>query len=718
MFHDNRSNWRYNGPMRRTAHLLALIAPALILLLLLLRPDLDRSVRLPIFHFYIVVFTSFTAAVISILMTTALAPVARPRYVLAALAFAFIGAIFFTHGLATNGAIIVDFHPAIEWAAWLTLMGGGILFALAGLDRGPETPRWLLIRPIIGLTAVATIVFLMVAAFWPRLLLNVGGRLVPWHQISFFVLTLILWILASYRLVESWLETRSRVDGLLAFVAIWMVQATISMHQFPVSNLSWWLYHLVLLLSFLITVYVLLNEFEQARQFRLLPYFLAVALILTALLALVASQLFATFTQQLIIDEVERDTVHLVANLAQGVSARMPTGASTADMRQAFVDAVALVPALEVVVYDNDGRIAYSPSAYYSLGNAQLLLQPALAGQSQILVYAPGEMTGYGSEPDEDYHVQTLVPLVAPQEQGGLSLGVVQVTQEMPGLRTTIIRARAASLGLVALVMTALFTGLMLVIRRADQILTSRTEELAETNQELRRSESIREDLMNMIVHDLRNPLTVISASLDLIKRTNADAPPSQAQLVERGSKASRRMNTLIDDILTVGKIEAGELAPQLTTVPLSPLLQERIEEFAPQAVSEAKDLRLECPPDLVLQLDPALIGRVVDNLLSNAFKYTDRGTGRIVVAAAQDNDRVVVCVTDNGDGIPDSYKEAIFEKFAQVSSLAGETAVRKGTGLGLAFCRLVVRGHGGKIWVQDAPDGGSEFVFWLPKVS
>jgi NtrC-family two-component system sensor histidine kinase KinB len=103
----------------------------------------------------------------------------------------------------------------------------------------------------------------------------------------------------------------------------------------------------------------------------------------------------------------------------------------------------------------------------------------------------------------------------------------------------------------------------------------------------------------------------------------------------------------------------------------------------------------------------------VVDNLVSNAFKYTDRG-GHIKVMVEHAEDTLLVHVRDDGQGIPDDYHDRIFEKFVQVTDDSG-APLRKGTGLGLAFCRLAVEAHGGRIWVVSVPGQGSTFSFTLP---
>jgi NtrC-family two-component system sensor histidine kinase KinB len=165
---------------------------------------------------------------------------------------------------------------------------------------------------------------------------------------------------------------------------------------------------------------------------------------------------------------------------------------------------------------------------------------------------------------------------------------------------------------------------------------------------------------------------------------------------------------------LNVGKFEAGELRPVLVPVYLPTLLGDKLDGFRPQAEKENKQLKIEAPADLpTVQADPELIARVVDNLLSNAMKYTDNG-GHIGVSAARQQRMVVVRVSDDGEGIPPEFHKRIFDKFGQVIDKAG-APLRKGTGLGLAFCRLAVEAHGGALHVDSAPGHGSTFTFTLP---
>ena len=576
--------------MKRILIIIGLAAPAMALVFFTLQPKADRTANLPLAHFYIVTFTTFSAAVVSILLGLALGRQAKPRHVLAAAAFAIMGSIFFSHGIATRGALINHFHPAIAWSAWLTLFGGGALFTIAGLDGPGSPPHWRPVRLIVYAATAGVLAYFAVAAFASQWLTELETRFdSPSVRDTIFVASLGLWLVAAFRLWQIWRVTRNRVDGVLGFVAFWLATATVSMHRYPVWNLSWWMYHVILLVGFLVTILVLAAEYEQVRQFRLVRYYLALSLILTALLALIASALFSQFSHNILIGEIQ---------------------------------------------------------------------DPAKLSQA-------------------------------------------------------IINTRLTGLVTAAVTMGLLFAALLSVVGRADSIITTRTKELSTAYANLRRAEAMRDDLTNMIIHDLRSPLTAIAASIEILPRFLN--PESRSRVINSAQAANRRMTGLIDDLLTVSKIEAGELTLQRQNTPVEPLLADRLEAFASQAAKEEKTLTLACPPDLSANIDSPLISRVLDNLLGNALKYTKRN-GKIQILAGDDNNgRVTISVRDDGEGIPDEYKARIFDKFMQAPN-ANEAPIRKGTGLGLTFCRLVVESHGGQIQVADAPGGGSEFSFWLPK--
>ncbi len=483
--------------MKRILIILALLAPAIVLVYFNLQPQADRNVNLPTFHFYVVTFITFSAAVVSILLTATLGLEGQPRHVLAAAAFAVIGSIFFSHGLATPGALIDHAHPAVSWSAWLTLFGGGVLFAAAGLDGPNGPPKWMPARQMVYAAAFGVLLYSAIAALTPYLLTSIDEQVAPWHKDTIFVLTLILWLFAAFKLWQTWRITHSRVDGALAFVAFWLAIATVSMHRFPVWHLSWWLYHAVLLVGFFSTVIVLVIEYEQLRQFRLARYFMAIALIVTALLALAASALFTQFSYDTLIAQVKDTSGSLATNLANGLASDLPD-INTADDVQNLANRPDIGPMLEsrirdlglndVYVYSTNRKLQY-PDAYDS--NKPVIVDPlgfrqALNGQTFVMIREPTD-TPSGYTPNSTTHtIETFAPLHAGGQPNGEIIGVLVTVQSAPSLDKAIISARTTGLLTAALSMGLLFIALLSVVSRADWIITVRTEELRRVSAQLK----------------------------------------------------------------------------------------------------------------------------------------------------------------------------------------------------------------------------------------
>ncbi len=483
--------------MKRVFLILALLAPALILTYFAWQPGDDKTVSLPIFHFYLVTFITFAAAVISILLTVTLGMDGQPRHVLAAAAFAVIGSIFFSHGLATPGALIDHLHPAVTWSAWLTLFGGGALFAMAALDGPKGMPSWMPVRWIVYLSIIGVVLYSGIAAFAPDILNMIDEKVAPLHRDTVFVLTLLLWIFAAFQLWRTWLVTRSPVDGALAFVAFWLGTATVSMHRFPVWNLSWWLYHAVLLIAFVATAIMLVIQYEQLRQFRLSRYFLAVALIVTALLALAASALFTQFSYDTLVAEVQDTASNTAANLANGLASDLSNVTKPADLHgisdQVDIDhllqpRIQNLPIKGVYLYSTNRKLEY-PGGYDSTGAVSIDttgFQSALKGNTIGLVHAPDSAPSSYAPSSGVHVVETYAPLRAKGSADGEVIGVLVTIQEAPSLDKAIINARITGLLIGALTMGLLFLALLSVVLRADSIITVRTDDLRRVSAQLK----------------------------------------------------------------------------------------------------------------------------------------------------------------------------------------------------------------------------------------
>jgi NtrC-family two-component system sensor histidine kinase KinB len=224
--------------------------------------------------------------------------------------------------------------------------------------------------------------------------------------------------------------------------------------------------------------------------------------------------------------------------------------------------------------------------------------------------------------------------------------------------------------------------------------------------------DELRTDLTSMIFHDLRSPLGNIISSLEVLQMTLPKGDETMQSVLSIANRSSRRLSRLIDSLLDLGQLEAGQAVLNKTFGSLRALIVEAVEEVHP--VAEAKGLQLQyrlIQPELPnVEMDVDMVRRIVINLLENAIKYTRSG-GRITITAEASNGEVRVSVTDTGLGISPHDQRIIFSKFARVQHEGGP----KGLGLGLAFCRLAVEAHGGRITVESEEGKGSTFSFALP---
>ncbi|HZN11227.1 MAG TPA: HAMP domain-containing sensor histidine kinase, partial [Blastocatellia bacterium] len=194
-----------------------------------------------------------------------------------------------------------------------------------------------------------------------------------------------------------------------------------------------------------------------------------------------------------------------------------------------------------------------------------------------------------------------------------------------------------------------------------------------------------------------------------LLAEAAGDLNEKQQELLSACREESDRLERLMRELLDLTRIEASEQAPRLAPVDLADLARGAAEGHRLEASAKDLELLTDLPPGLPPALaDREQVGRVLDNLLSNAIRFTPRG-GEIRVTAAARGDHVAVSVADTGRGIPPDYLPRIFDRFVRVPG-AGS-----GTGLGLALAKRLVEAHGGQISVQSAPGRGATFTFTLP---
>ena len=246
--------------------------------------------------------------------------------------------------------------------------------------------------------------------------------------------------------------------------------------------------------------------------------------------------------------------------------------------------------------------------------------------------------------------------------------------------------------------------------------LKAATDALEESLRKQKELEKVRDDLMKMIVHDLKSPLTsVIGAMEMLIDGDFGTLTDSQRQALGETEKRAQDLLALIEDLLEVARLEESRLALHLTRLSPSELLNEVAREWEIRVQQERARLQLEVASEArAVDADPALIKRVFSNLIQNALTHSARAV-TVTLGARTDSGGTLFTVADDGVGIPPEYHDIIFRKFEQVRT--PHIPRVRSSGLGLAFCKLVVEAHGGRIWVKSGPERqGSAFHFWLPE--
>jgi signal transduction histidine kinase len=240
-----------------------------------------------------------------------------------------------------------------------------------------------------------------------------------------------------------------------------------------------------------------------------------------------------------------------------------------------------------------------------------------------------------------------------------------------------------------------------LSIRRLEQ-------QLQESLARLKDEERLRENLVHMIVHDMRSPLSGILACMNLLQASPQLDPATLQQIINSTHKAAAGLKEMTTQLLDVSRLEAGQIPINKEKHDLAESLRAAVESLSPQ--SGQRRVHVDAPASIMEVYDQDLVGRVVANLLANALKFTPPD-GEIKLTLTRQSELVRVAVADTGRGIATEYHQKIFEKFAQAE--LGDKRV--GTGLGLTFCKLAVEAHGGQIGVESEPGRGSTFWFTLP---
>ena len=224
------------------------------------------------------------------------------------------------------------------------------------------------------------------------------------------------------------------------------------------------------------------------------------------------------------------------------------------------------------------------------------------------------------------------------------------------------------------------------------------------------RLERVRRDFVANVSHELRTPLASVRLLIETLLSGARDEPELATRMLSQMLSEVDSITQLAQELLDLSMIESGQMPMHMRRANLREIVEEQIIHYGPQSQQKQIAIEDDVPPELIVEVDAKMIGRVLANLLHNAIKFTP-DQGRITIGVVPADDRIRVSVTDTGVGIPAEDLPRIFERFYKVDRARGKS----GTGLGLAIARHVVEAHGGRIWAQSVEGKGATFYFTIP---
>ena len=234
---------------------------------------------------------------------------------------------------------------------------------------------------------------------------------------------------------------------------------------------------------------------------------------------------------------------------------------------------------------------------------------------------------------------------------------------------------------------------------------------LNENYRRLRELERLRDDLVHMVVHDMRSPLTALEISLGLLEENRDPArSDDHSAILRMAIETTADLNRMANDLLDVSRLESGKMPLDLSMCDLTKVASEV--RAAIGRIAPGRSIDVDASGPVEIRCDVAIVRRVMDNLVGNGIKHTPRGS-RIHIDVVMLAGRARVAVHDEGPGVPLEARDKIFEKFETVATRAKPAS--HSAGLGLAFCKLAVEAHGGTIGVDARAPVGSTFWFELP---
>ena len=401
----------------------------------------------------------------------------------------------------------------------------------------------------------------------------------------------------------------------------------------------------------------------------------------------------------------------------------------------------------EIVIYDAEGCVLYGtePEQLGICYPDNENLRTALKGEIVSSVDRVEPLENENDEGEEQHGqgdaLEVYVPLdTAPgslesmqgmrgiseadmMELEAMQARVFEIYLDIGPLRQALRQSNFAVIAVLVITMLIFMGAQFGFAKKAERVIRAQRAALRASNQELRELQSLKDDLTNMIVHDLKNPITSVMGYLKLVLRPKSREALSdvQVQMLENAHASSQRMLDMTMNLLDISRMEEGKLDLKREPVDLAVMISEIVQRFDLSIREGQRQVNVDIDPELPsVPADREILRRIITNLFSNALKHTESG-GHIILraieteTAMEGQEAIRVSIEDDGEGIPPAAIPHLFEKFSQVREK--QLGSKTDTGLGLAFCKLAVESHGGDIGVESTVGEGSTFYFTLPLV-